>query len=124
MKRYTQCEIISKTMVKNALPKPIDIVIYAEHTDCRVTARVDPLVDGSTHKGGPGLEGIVVQGIVDLDPVAIWSCDVDFFLRNHFIRRYRVRGEIPVRLTKVFGGLFPFRLFGEVRVCDSLRMAL
>jgi len=110
-------------MIRNALSKAIGIIKYAERTECGVTARSEPLVGGRDPKGVPGLEVIVVQGIGDRDLPAIWNYDFDFYQSDHFIRRYWVRGKIPVRLTKILSGLFPFCLINAVQLCDSLRMA-
>jgi len=93
-KRYTQSEILSKTIIRNVLFEAVGIIKYAERTERGVTARGDPLVGGRNSKGGPGLEVIVVQGIGDFDLPAVWNYDFDFCQNEHLIRR-RIHGPIP-----------------------------
>jgi len=70
------------------------------------------------------MEGIVVEGIVDSDFVAIWSGDHDLPKSNDFIRGHSVKSPIPEWLTELVCGLNPSILIDSVSSGNLFRMRL
>jgi len=70
------------------------------------------------------MEGIVIEGIVDSDLVALWTGDHNLPKSNDFVRGHSVQSPIPVWVTELVCGLNPSILIDRVSSGNLLCMRL
>ena len=112
--------------MKQLPSKPWNIVSHGTHwhSGCWLSKGGRPLSIGRSEGRIYRVEGVMIQGVVDLYFLAIKCSDRDLFQRNDLVRWYSVGSPIPERLAKLGGSCIPSWFIHSVGCGDLHGMLL
>ena len=102
----------------------INVVLCIGISGCRLTQSGLPQAVGSRERWVDGMEGIMIEWIVNSKIVAIWTSDCDLSKSNDLVRGHRVQSPIPERMTELVCSLNPSILVDRVGSRNLLRIGL
>lgn len=101
-----------------------NIVCCTRSLCCRVADGGTPLTVRCWEGWIDWMEYVMVQGVVDSNPIAIRRSDCNLLQGNYFVGGDRVYSPVPKGMTKFFSGLLPGCLVNRVSGGNSLSMRL
>jgi len=99
---------------ENVLLQAVDVVRSIWPGACWLPKGGLPTTVGLWEGRVDRVKSVVIKGVVDADFLTVRPCDGDLLQRDDFGRGNCVGCPIPVRLTKVYGGLFPGILIDSI----------